>query len=242
MAREHAEVETLIHSVERNHRLRRAPPRESPRDEPPDRPGRRVHFADPLVNAPGPCGRSRGAGRKEEDSTSRLGREPGSKVSASARGDRVSNRTATNPGPAQPPALRTPKEESRREATDWGWRRGPATRTLREGSRSAVLPTSTPCRPGLAERRLPVQAAPGVAAAAARWPSEAADGATLDPPLQLLAPGQSCSTEGPRAHVSGCLPLDGISPRGARVSGCLPQDGITRPEGESPPPQPRGSI
>ena len=49
MAREHAEVETLIHSVERNHRLRRAQPRETPREEPPDRPGRRVRFADPLV-------------------------------------------------------------------------------------------------------------------------------------------------------------------------------------------------
>ena len=28
MAREHAEVKTLIHSVERNHRVRRAPPRD----------------------------------------------------------------------------------------------------------------------------------------------------------------------------------------------------------------------
>ena len=47
MGREYA----WIHLVERNHRLRRAPPRAPPPAEPPDRLGRRVCFADPLVTS-----------------------------------------------------------------------------------------------------------------------------------------------------------------------------------------------
>ena len=76
MARECAEVETLIHLVERNHRLRRAQPRETPQEEPPARLGRRVCFADPLVahdvslsrEAPGLCGQSKGAGTCDGES------------------------------------------------------------------------------------------------------------------------------------------------------------------------------
>ena len=45
MGREYA----MVHSVERNHRLRRAPPRAPPPAEPPEWPGQRVRFADPLV-------------------------------------------------------------------------------------------------------------------------------------------------------------------------------------------------
>ena len=43
----------LVRSVERNHRVKRTPPREQPQAEPPDRPDRRVRFADPLVASGG---------------------------------------------------------------------------------------------------------------------------------------------------------------------------------------------
>ena len=59
--------------------------------------------------------------------------------------------------------------------------------TYRSLSWTTVDGTPDDICPGLAERRSPVQAAPGVAAAADRRPREAADGATLD--LQLRLPG-----------------------------------------------------
>ena len=61
MGREYA----LIHSVERNHRLRPAPPRAPPPAEAPDRPGRQVCFANPLVtsdHAPAPHKAQRAVG------------------------------------------------------------------------------------------------------------------------------------------------------------------------------------
>ena len=93
MAQEYAQVEALIHLVERNHRLRPAPLHDPPQAEPPDRPGRRVRFADPLVR-----GRSGTTGSKKDVSTSRSGREAGVKVSASAKGGGVYNSPVPNPG------------------------------------------------------------------------------------------------------------------------------------------------
>ena len=55
----------MVHSVERNHRLRPAPPRAPPPAEAPDRPGRRVCFANPLVtsdHAPAPHKAQRAVG------------------------------------------------------------------------------------------------------------------------------------------------------------------------------------
>ena len=68
----------LIYSIERNHRLRRAPPHAPPPAELPDRPGQRVRFADPPVT-----------GSKADNSASRSGYKAGLKVSASAKGGGV---------------------------------------------------------------------------------------------------------------------------------------------------------
>ena len=109
----------------------------------------------------------------------------------------------------------------------------------------------TPCRPGPAEWRLPVQAAPrewhrapswldpfSIPAAAARRPREVADRATLDlvKTLQLLGP----STAGHRQARKGGRPRDPMRVPGQLwvpghvVMICPLDDGNARPKGESP--------
>ena len=126
MAREYAEVEALVFSVERNHRLRRAPPREPPQAEPPDRPGRRVCFADPLVtsdHAPTSREATGGSRSTKKGSTTRFGREADPQVSAGATGGRgktPSLRRPTKLGSSPPPSTgqRTPPSSNdRRDRT-----------------------------------------------------------------------------------------------------------------------------
>ena len=160
MGREYA----LIHSVERNHRLRRAPPRAPPPAEPPDRPGRRVRFADPLVT---------------EASTGQL-----DSVLAQAQGGAGCHTSSLS---------RPVAEASPQGCSNWQERRESAAEASPQGC-SSRIPTRTPRDPGLAERRLPAQAAPrewrkapgwldplSFPAAAARRPREAADSVSLDP-------------------------------------------------------------
>ena len=244
MGREYA----LIHSVERNHRLR-ARPCAPPPAEPPDRPGRRVRFADPPVT-----------GSKTDNTASRPGHEAGPKVSASAKGDGVYVSRVSAPAPSAVEKLTSVSRRQHGEGSPSGG--GDAVRELCDRGRgpdslehvplqSAPLngasargtagdvsepggwhrgpgcldPTYT-LSPGLAVRRLPVQAAPSresqanardndrAAAAAARRPSEAADSATLNPRGYLLGRpaaglarsprgGQPCDPERPLLEEIG---------------------------------------
>lgn len=96
MARTCAEVETLIHSVEQNHRLRCAQPRELLQDKPPDRPGRQVCFADPLVTRDRPPTSSVETGGPRSAVTSCLIGTAHKYSSGGAKGGRMSTHTRKN--------------------------------------------------------------------------------------------------------------------------------------------------
>ena len=136
MGREYA----LVHSVERNHRLRRAPPRVPPPAEPPDRPGRRVRFADPPVT-----------GSMTDDSASRSGHEAGPKVSASAKGDGVYVSRVSAPAPSAVEKLTSVSRRQHGEGSPSGGGRREGALRPRPGPRFIGTRPPAECPP---ERRL----------------------------------------------------------------------------------------